>query len=83
MTVTTRYFGAARAVTGVNQEQLVFPEGCTLGLLLAVISERYGPELGRLLDRCTFFVDGSLVRERSTSLSAGSQIDVLPPFAGG
>lgn len=83
MTVTTRYFAAARAVTGVTEEQLVFPHGCTLGVLLAVLGERYGPELGRLLERCTFFLDGSLVRERSTSLSAGSTVDVLPPFAGG
>lgn len=83
MAVTTRYFAAARALTGVNEDLLTVPAGSTLGLLLAVLGERYGPDLGRLLERCTFFVDGDLVRQRSAPVHPNSTVDVLPPFAGG
>ena len=83
MVVATRYYAAARAAAGADGDTFEFPENATLGLLIAVLTERYGDELGRLLPRCTFSLDGTLVRERSASLTPGSTVDILPPFAGG
>ena len=39
--------------------------------------------LREILEQCSFFVDGEHHRSLATALPDGSQVDVLPPFAGG
>jgi len=39
--------------------------------------------LCEILEQCSFFVDGEHHRSLATALPDGSQVDVLPPFAGG
>ncbi|MEN3268920.1 MAG: sulfur-carrier protein [Pseudonocardia sp.] len=80
---TVRYFAAARAAAGAEAEQVELPTDGTVEDLLATIRDRHGPELARVLERCTFLLDEVAVRNRSTPLPDQATLDVLPPFAGG
>ena len=56
---------------------------CEVATVLAVASERHGPELGRVLLRCSFLLDEIAVHGTATTVRHGQVLDVLPPFAGG
>jgi molybdopterin converting factor small subunit len=78
--VTVRYWAAARAAAGAAEEQT---GPGTLDDVAARLAERHGERLARILGYCTFLLDGTALRDRSTPLPAGSVLEVLPPFAGG
>lgn len=42
-----------------------------------------GAEIRAVLGRCSFLIAGQRTDDLSTPLTAGSSVDVLPPFAGG
>lgn len=77
--VIVRYFAAAADAAGVEDESL--PAVATVGALRAVLVERYGDAMARVLASGSFLVDG--VVSRDDSRSVGTRVDVLPPFAGG
>jgi molybdopterin converting factor small subunit len=79
-TVTVRYFAGARAASGVDTETRT---AGSLDELIAEVVAAHGERLARVLTACSFLVDGTQTRDRSTALSPGSVVDVLPPFAGG
>ena len=82
ISVTVRYFAAARAAAGAESESVVLHPGTTVAELvqrLAVPSSR----LATVLTRCSFLCDGIAVRDETKALRSGNTIDVLPPFAGG
>lgn len=83
VTVTVRYFAAARAAAGTESETLDVPGGASVDDLLAVARERHDPAFARVLERCSYLLDEVAVRDRSTPVPAGATLDVLPPFAGG
>ena len=83
MTVTVRYFAAARAAAGVETEDVDVPPGATVDFLLKTVRASHGDDLGRVLDRCSFLLDEIAVRDRDHPLRDGALLDVLPPFAGG
>lgn len=85
-----RYFAAARAAAGVEEEIHHLPEGTSLAALLeaALAVERPlppegTPTLARIVARSSFLRNEVAVRDHSAPLGAGDIIDVLPPFAGG
>jgi len=78
--VTVRYFAGARAASGVDTEAR---EAATLDDLLGQLVADHGEKLERVLTACSFLVDGTSTRDRTSALSPGSVVDVLPPFAGG
>jgi molybdopterin synthase sulfur carrier subunit len=80
MPVTVRYFAGARAASGVDTEAR---EAATLDDLVGQIVAEHGEKLERVLTACSFLVDGTSTRDRTSALSPGSVVDVLPPFAGG
>jgi sulfur-carrier protein len=82
VTITVRYFAAARAAAGSESEQLTVPAGATVGELVDTLGGR-SQELARVLSRCSYLCDGMAVRDKAQPLRAGDTIDVLPPFAGG
>jgi molybdopterin converting factor small subunit len=82
VTITLRYFAAARAAAGSECEQLAVRAGATVGELVDTLGGR-SPELARVLSRCSYLCDGMAVRDQAQPLQAGNTIDVLPPFAGG
>ena len=84
-TGTLRYWAAARAAAGVNEEEL---EAATLAgaLAAALASQPARPRLAAVLGICAFVVDGAPVgtRPRETiELRDGWVAEALPPFAGG
>lgn len=83
VSVTVRYFAAARAAAGVETEDVDVPPGATVDILLKTVRAQHGDELGRVLDRCSFLLDEVAVRDRDAPLHDGALVDVLPPFAGG
>lgn len=74
-----RYFAAAAEASGVEEESL--PAVSTVGELKAVLLERYGDAMARVLASGSFLVDGVVSRDDARPL--GARVDVLPPFAGG
>lgn len=80
-----RYFGAAKAATGVAEERL--PAGRPVAVVLDELRERAGvpgaPSLARVLERSSFLLNEVALREHSTVLQDHDVLDVLPPFAGG
>jgi molybdopterin synthase sulfur carrier subunit len=80
--VTVRYFAAARAAAGFDDEIVGVARGTTVGALLHSLGER-DPELAKVLSRCSYLCDGIAVRDLGLTLDDAQTIDVLPPFAGG
>ena len=88
--MNVRYFAAARAAAGVDEERFELPAGSTVESLLAAVLDVERPEppagtpsLERILARSSFLLNEVAVRDRTTSLAHGDVVDVLPPFAGG
>lgn len=77
--VTVRYFAAAADAAGRLEETL--PAVVTVGALRAMLIDRYGDAMARVLASGSFLVDGVVSRDDSRAL--GLRVDVLPPFAGG
>lgn len=80
--VTVRYFAAARAAAGFDDEIVALPPGTTVEALVQTLSQR-NPELAKVLSRCSYLCDGIAVRDLGLTLSDAQTLDVLPPFAGG
>lgn len=88
--MNVRYFAAARAAAGVEEERFDLPAGSTVEDLLQTVLgvERPRPPAGtpplpRILSRSSFLLNEVAVRDRNTVLNPGDVVDVLPPFAGG
>jgi molybdopterin synthase sulfur carrier subunit len=80
---TLRYWAAARAAAGRNEDAV---DASTLTEALARARDAHGPELARVVDVCSFLVDGEPVGGRdhdTVALGPDTVVDVLPPFAGG
>ena len=88
--MNVRYFAAARAAAGVDEESFDLPSEATVAdLLQAIIAVDRAlppagtPPLQRILSRSSFLLNEVAVRDHTTVLNAGDVVDVLPPFAGG
>jgi molybdopterin converting factor small subunit len=77
--VLVRYFAAAAEAAGCEEETLAGAE--TVSELVAVLIEKYGASMARVVASGSFLVDGVVSRDPATPL--GSRVDVLPPFSGG
>lgn len=80
--VTVRYYAAARAAAGIDEEGLPLPADLPLQSLLAGLASRHGADLARVLDISSFLING-LNGPRDRVVPADATVDVLPPFAGG
>ena len=80
--VTVRYFAAARAAAGFEDEIIGVAPGTTVGTLVQSLGER-DPQLAQVLSRCSYLCDGIAVRDFGLRLNDDQTVDVLPPFAGG
>ncbi|WP_298459874.1 MoaD/ThiS family protein [uncultured Cellulomonas sp.] len=83
MSVTVRYFAAAAEAAGVASETLDDAAARTAGELRATMVAAHGPELGRVLGRCSLLAAGSRLVDDASPVPPGVTVDVLPPFAGG
>jgi molybdopterin converting factor small subunit len=80
--IVVRYFAAARAAAGTDEETLGIAAGSTVADVVAELGAR-DPRLAQVLERCSFLCDGVAVRNRAETLRTNQTVDVLPPFAGG
>jgi len=80
--VTIRYFAAARAAAGFDDEIVGVAPGTTVAALLHSLGER-NPELAKVLSRSSYLCDGIAVRDLGMTLGDAATVDLLPPFAGG
>lgn len=81
MSITVRYFAAAADAADCEEETLELPSSSVLGDLVALLVERYGAEMHRVLSSGSFLLDGIVRRDPAFALT--TRVDVLPPFAGG
>ncbi len=80
---TLRYWAAARAAAGVAEETT---SAATLAEALLLARSVRDDRFGRVLEVCSFVVDGDPVGGRDhgeVPLVGVALVDVLPPFAGG
>ncbi|MDM7990355.1 MoaD/ThiS family protein [Arthrobacter sp. zg-Y877] len=83
-----RYFGAAKAAAGIEEEQLDMGP-LTLAELTEKLAARYPaqgagvPALATVIARSTFLVNETAARYPGMLLEADDVVDILPPFAGG
>jgi molybdopterin synthase sulfur carrier subunit len=90
-----RFFAAAAAATGVEEQQVDLAAGAgtgpfTLADLSTLLASSFPesasagtPPLSELLTRCSFLVNEVSQKNLSAVLEPGDVVDVLPPFAGG
>jgi molybdopterin converting factor small subunit len=81
MLVTVRYFAAGAEAAGREEEALELPDGAVLRDLQTLLVDRYGDLMKRVVETGSFLVDRVTRRDPNSPL--GTQVDVLPPFAGG
>jgi molybdopterin converting factor small subunit len=84
MSVVVRYWAAARAAAGRDEESFDTP--AHLAALVDAMGERHGDSLAHVLRRCSFLVDEvspGRVELSTVRVPPGATVDVLPPFAGG
>jgi len=72
--LTVRYFAAARAAAGTETETVQTASGTTVSALVNTLAER-GPELARVLRRCSFLCDGVAVRDQLGGRLVRSRVD--------
>ena len=77
--VVVRYWAAARAAAGTDEESA---DAATVGELLDRSAAAHGGQLAAVLARSSVLVDGRRAG-REQALADGSVVEVLPPFAGG
>lgn len=78
--VTVRAFGALRELVGASTQV----DAEHVAALVALLTERHGDEFSRRLERSTIAVDDEPVDATDTSpLGDGTEVVLLPPFAGG
>ena len=86
ISVRVRYFAAAADAAGRDEETLTLPAPSSVGDVKDQAAAAHGAELARVLDLCSFLLNGQ-ASEADAPLAAGAdgevRLDVLPPFAGG
>lgn len=81
MQVTVECCGAAARFAGAERLHVTLPEGATVRDLFALLSQ-HSNGFAELLARCACACGDSIV-PRSTVLSEGDELALLPPVAGG
>jgi molybdopterin synthase sulfur carrier subunit len=81
--VTVRFFAAAKAAAGVNEEVLTVERPATVADVLRAAVDAHGPKLADVLRRCSYLLTETAVHNDRMPVSDGAVLDILPPFAGG
>jgi sulfur-carrier protein len=78
---SVRFYAAAREAAGVSETTVPAIDS---GELVALLRERYGDPMARVLTTASLLVDGQHVSANvQVALGPDALVDVLPPFAGG
>jgi molybdopterin converting factor small subunit len=79
VSVTVRFYAAARKAAGVSELQL---EPATAMQVLDKAVEAH-PNLAQVLPQCSFLLNEIALHDLNTQILDDATLDVLPPFAGG
>ncbi|MGH9179104.1 MAG: MoaD/ThiS family protein [Acidimicrobiales bacterium] len=74
-----RLFAAAREAAGTGRDEV---GGATVGEVLALARERYGPAFTAVLGTSKVWVNGAPAGE-DAAVGDGDEVAVLPPVSGG
>lgn len=74
-----RLFANAREAAGTDRDVI---DAATVGAVLDVARQRYGPTFGEILDTCKIWVNGEPV-DLDTPVGPDDEVAVLPPVSGG
>jgi molybdopterin synthase sulfur carrier subunit len=77
--VQVRLFAAARAAA--KKDEIMVSTGSIAEIL--TYCSAGNAELQRVLPQCTVLIDGVASQDHQVQVKSGSQMDVLPRFAGG
>lgn len=80
--ITVGYYAAAEDAAGTARERL-HTRAATVGELAREVCERHGEPLASIVTVSSFLVGDETTRDPLASITAVSEVDVLPPFAGG
>ncbi|CAM3414423.1 MoaD/ThiS family protein [Nocardioides dubius] len=83
--VTVRFWAAARAATGCNEERYPLSEALTVAALRALVVARH-PDADAVIGVCSVLVNDQPVNGEEAArhrLRDGDAVEFLPPFAGG
>ena len=84
-----RYFAAAAAAAGVEQEEVAAETVLTRSELQQVLVNLHPvapageQSLAQVLPQCSWLVDGTAARDPEAPVVPAATVEVLPPFAGG
>lgn len=81
ITVTVRYFAAAREKAGKTTERVTLPDGATVAALLTYLTDKT-PALASLSRHLRVAVDQEFA-PADTLLAEGMEVALIPPVAGG
>ena len=74
-----RLFASAREAAGTSRDVVA---GSTVGEVLTIATERFGPSFETVLRSCKVWVNGETA-DQSTPVSDDDEVAVLPPVSGG
>ncbi len=77
--VKVRFYASARAAAGASEMEF---QSATVAEILGKCST-LSPELAKIIPQCSVLVDGVVSHDYQILITPGSQIDLLPKFAGG
>jgi len=72
-------FASIREIAGINQIDF---EANTVGQIIELAVERFGPEFAAILPACRIWVNGNPAQE-DDEVSDGDEVAILPPVSGG
>ena len=74
-----RLFASAREAAGTSRDIV---DGSTVGEVLSIATQRFGPTFADVLKTCKVWVNGDSA-DHSTRVGDDDEIAVLPPVSGG
>lgn len=77
--IKVRFYAAARQAVGSSEIEMA---SSTINELIGECSKG-NDNVTRILAQCSYLVNGIVMHDRNQAIAENSQIDVLPPFAGG
>lgn len=77
--ITVNFYASAKAIVGVPALQV---ESNSFKNIIDILKKDY-PNLSKILPSCTFLVDGNLIKKFDLTIESGSNLEILPAFAGG
>lgn len=81
--VVVHLYAAAKAAVGASELRLDADPGASIGDLVLRLSAPLGEDARRVLQRCSYLVNGRATTDPGVELRDGDRVDLLPPFAGG